>query len=122
MCGQLMHVSAQKSARTTWPRSSAATPGEGICGRSMTLAKRPECRANLFCKELRLLPGREVAALAGLVEVDEVVIRALGPAARGLIDLAGKDAHGSRDGDVHRVQVRGVSSPSRLARLRSRCW
>lgn len=39
-------------------------------------------------------------ALVYLVEVDEVVIRTLCPAPRGLVVLAGKDADGSRDEDV----------------------
>jgi hypothetical protein len=41
-----------------------------------------------------------VAAFVGLVVIDEVVICPLGPAARGLVVLARKDAHGRRDPDV----------------------
>jgi hypothetical protein len=41
-----------------------------------------------------------VPAPVNLVVVDEFVIRPLCPTSRGLIVLAGKDAHGSRDGDV----------------------
>jgi hypothetical protein len=44
-----------------------------------------------------------VAAFVDLVEVDQVVIGALCPTPRGLIVLARKDAHGSRDGDVDGV-------------------
>jgi len=36
------------------------------------LAERPEARADFFREQLRLLPGREVAAPAGLVKVDDV--------------------------------------------------
>src|SRR5262250_785367 len=43
------------------------------------LAKRPEARANLFGKELWLFPGREVAALVDLVEVDELGVGPFGP-------------------------------------------
>jgi hypothetical protein len=42
-----------------------------------------------------------VTALVDLVEVDEVVISTLSPAAWRTIDLARKDRHGSRNGDVH---------------------
>src|SRR5258708_37655086 len=63
------------------------------------LAQCPEGRANFFCEELRLFPGSKVAAFVDLVVVDEVGVRLLSPAARGLIDLARKDAHASRDCD-----------------------
>jgi hypothetical protein len=62
------------------------------------LAKRPEARPDLFGKELRLFPGGEVPALVDLVVVDEVGVGPLGPAARRLVLLAGKDARGHRDG------------------------
>ena len=54
------------------------------------LAERPERRAQLFRKQLRLLPRGEVAAPVGLVEVDDVGVELLGPAARGPEDLAGE--------------------------------
>lgn len=41
-----------------------------------------------------------MAAFIGLVEVDEVVIRLLCRAGRGLVVLAGKGAHGRRGKDV----------------------
>ena len=63
--------------------------------RTRYLAERPEARADLFGKQLRLLPGGEVAAPAGLVEVDEVGIDLRGPAARSLEDLAGEDGEGN---------------------------
>ena len=46
------------------------------------LPQRPEACANLFCEQLWLFPGGEVAASVELVVVDEVGVRALGPAAR----------------------------------------
>src|SRR5438445_3327909 len=60
----------------------------------------PEGGPHLGREELRLLPGGEVVAPVDLVEVDEVGVRPLGPAPRRLIHLAGKDAHGSRNGDA----------------------
>jgi hypothetical protein len=51
-----------------------------------------------------------VAALVDLVPVHQVVLAPLGPASRRTINLAGKDRHGGRDGDVHRVEVIGVFS------------
>jgi hypothetical protein len=45
---------------------------------------------------LRLFPGRIVTAFVNLVVIDKVVIGPLGPAPRGFIVLAGKDAHGSQ--------------------------
>src|ERR687898_420695 len=62
--------------------------------------QRPERGADLLTEELRLLPGGEVAALVDLVVIDEVGIRLLRPTPWRLILLAGKDAHGHRDGDA----------------------
>ena len=53
-------------------------------------------------KKLRLLPRREVPALGELVVVDQLGIRLLRPAPRGLIELVREGAHGDRDGDVLR--------------------
>jgi hypothetical protein len=53
------------------------------------LAERAERGPEFASKQVRLLPRREVAAFAGLVEVDEVGIDLLDPVARGLEDLAG---------------------------------
>src|SRR5689334_18668148 len=44
--------------------------------------QRAERRTQLFGEQLRLFPRGEVAAPFGLVEVDQVVVRLLGPAAR----------------------------------------
>jgi len=67
------------------------------------LAKRFECRAKFRRKKLGLLPRSEVAAFVERVVIDQFVIRPICPTPRGLIDLARKDAHGSRDGDVDGV-------------------
>src|SRR3954451_8542438 len=65
-------------------------------GRS-DLAEWPERRANLAGKELGLLPGGEVAALVDLVEVDDVRVARLDPAARRAPDLAGERREAERD-------------------------
>src|SRR5262249_27456357 len=64
------------------------------------LAQRTESGAELFGKQLRLLPTGEVPALVDLVVTDEVRICPLDPALRRQICLARKDAHGDRDGDA----------------------
>src|SRR5262245_16578590 len=69
------------------------------------LAKRPETHAKFLREELRLLEGREVAALGELVVVDEVGVRLLRPAARRRIELVREDAHGRREGDAFDVEV-----------------
>src|SRR5215468_1188770 len=61
------------------------------------LAQGPECGAELSGEQLWLLPRGEVVAPVNFVEVDEVGVGALGPAARGLEDLVGEDADGGRD-------------------------
>jgi len=53
---------------------------------------------------LRLLPGREVAALVDLVVVDEIGVGLLGPAPRRLILLARKDSDDNGDGDALGVE------------------
>jgi hypothetical protein len=49
--------------------------------------------------------------LVDLVVIDELVVRALCPAPRGLIVLAGKDTDCSRDGDVGGVVKIDVTFP-----------
>src|SRR3954447_13992482 len=63
------------------------------------LAQRAERRPHLGRQELGLLPGGEVAAPVGLVEVGEAGENHLDPAARGREDLAGevRVAHRNRD-------------------------
>src|SRR5580693_3661983 len=81
-----------------------------------SVAQRSEARANFFRKELRLFPGRIVSAFVELVEIDELVIGPLCPAARGLIVLTRKDAHGGRDGDVSGVVKAEVQFPIEASR------
>jgi hypothetical protein len=57
--------------------------------------QRSQAGSNLGRVDLRLLPGREVAALGSLVEVDELVVRPFRPAARRLVDLGREDGHES---------------------------
>src|SRR3954452_6533760 len=82
----------------------------------------PECGSQLRGEKLRLFPGGEVAAAVDFVEVDEVGVGPLGPAARRLILLAGEDGHGHRDRDALRVEeaalVLPVEARRRDARLR----
>jgi len=65
------------------------------CG--LWLAQRRERRPDLLREQSGLFPGGEVAALGGLVEVDEVGVDLLGPGARGLEDLTGEDGEGDRE-------------------------
>src|SRR5215470_15990797 len=61
------------------------------------LAQRLERCPELLAEDLRLFPGGEVAAPAGLVEVDEVGVNLLGPALRRLDDLAREDGEADRE-------------------------
>src|SRR3954469_24010718 len=64
--------------------------------------ERAERCADLLGEELRLLPRREVAALVYLVEVGEVGVRLLDPAARGREDLVGERGEADRERDFRR--------------------
>src|ERR1700693_5900315 len=77
------------------------------------LAKCSEAGANLFGKELRLLPRREVAAFVELVVVDEFGIGPLRPASRGRIDFVREGAHGDRDLDAPDVKEASSGRNSR---------
>src|SRR5215469_7952643 len=83
------------------------------------LAERPEAGADFFRKQLRLLPGREVAALADLVEVDDVGVELLDPAARGPEDLAGECGEADREFDLRRSLPRRESLGSSALPVRS---
>src|SRR5215212_2180880 len=74
-------------------------------------AQRPERRPELLAEDLRLLPGGKVAALVDFVEVDEVGVGLLCPAAGRLILLAGKDRHGDRNGDALGVEEAALVLP-----------
>src|SRR3954469_24248254 len=60
-------------------------------------AECPERRADLAGEQLGLLPGGEVATLVDLVEVDDVRVARLDPAARRPPDLAGERREAERD-------------------------
>src|SRR6202171_3414883 len=62
--------------------------------------QRPEARAKLFGKQLRLFPGSEMAALFHLVVVDEIGIGPLRPGPGRLVEFVREDAHGSWDFDA----------------------
>src|SRR6185437_4811798 len=79
------------------------------------LAKRLERRAQFGGEQVWLLPGGEVAAPVSLVEVDEVRIDLLGPAARGPEDLVGERGEGDRERDLRgRLPGRTSLGPSSL--------
>src|SRR5512133_1259747 len=65
-------------------------------------AQRPERRPELGREELGLLPRREVTTPVGLIEVDEVWVGLLGPAARGPPDLAREGGEAGRERGLRR--------------------
>jgi hypothetical protein len=77
------------------PTQEAFRPDASVLRGTVSLAQRAERRSDLGREELGHFPGGEVASSAGLVEVDEVGVGLLDPAARGREDLAGE--HGDRD-------------------------
>src|SRR5690242_16162940 len=77
--------------------------------RILWLAQRAERRPDLGREQLRLFPGGEVAALVGLVEVGDVGVRLLDPAARGPEDLAGERGEADRELDL-RTRLSGRMS------------
>src|SRR5215831_1158129 len=78
--------------RWSWAQVVTVEPG---CG--LWLAQRLERRPDLLREQSGLFPGGEVAAPGGLVEVDEVGIDLLRPAARGPEDFAGEDGEADRE-------------------------
>src|SRR5580765_3026150 len=147
-----MHVYVQKSTSTTLPRNPSGVSGSELshpvapskagrlpstcdgCRRLNRLTRRapralPRSSANrlerctqLGGKELRLLPGREVPALVDRVEVDDIGIGLLDPAARGPPDLARERRERERDRrrgqrlGARGRRVRPVSLPVRTGR------
>ena len=93
-----------------------ATPSRlRSCDYCLDYAQRSEARANLFGKQLRLFPGRKVAAFLHLVVMNQFGIRPLCPTLRRWTDLVGEDAHGNRDGDAFDARNTGACFPSRDA-------
>src|SRR3954462_10022341 len=68
-----------------------------VCLAHGYLTQRAKRRTHLLAEELGLLPGGEVAALVDLVEVDDVRVRRLDPAARCAPDLARERREPERD-------------------------
>src|SRR5208282_6232865 len=68
------------------------------CG--LRLAQRLERRPDLGREQLGLFPGGEVAAPVDLVEVGDVGVGLLDPAARSLPDLAGERGEADRELDL----------------------
>src|SRR5262245_9649697 len=72
------------------------------CGSRGRLSKRPECGAHFAREEFRLFPSGKVTALVDLVEVGDVGVRVLDPAARSPPDLAGEGGEADRERDLGR--------------------
>ena len=82
---------------------SSPSTGYSLRWRSMSSSdQRSERKAarNSSENSCRLFPGGEMAACVGLVEVDQVVVGLLGPAARRLDVLLGKHRDGGGEGYV----------------------
>src|SRR5262249_47028299 len=100
-CGPAAHRSSTRrqerlpvsKTRASCPRGNSTAP---------LSAQWSEARAQLFDEELRLLPGGEVAAPVDLVEVREVGVDRLDPAARGSPELAGERREADRNRDRRR--------------------
>src|SRR5260370_25971437 len=99
------------SSRTEGEFGSPAALGAGHAAHILQSAQRLERRAQVRHQQLWLFPRREVPAFVELVVIDELGIRPLRPASRGLIELLRKGAHGSRDGDVFRSEKRQLALP-----------
>src|SRR4029453_13246248 len=78
--------------------------------RCLVSSKSPERGSHLCGEDVRLLPGGEMAAPLGFVEIGDVRIRLLDPAARGGEDLAGE----RREADRSRHRWRSLTRSERL--------
>src|SRR4029079_5733100 len=85
-------------------------------------AQWAECSPQFSGEELRLLPGGEVAALVDLVEVGEVGVDRLDPAARRSPDLTGERREADRHGDSRRwlTALQSVGQRSSILPVRAR--
>src|SRR3954447_10501544 len=79
-------ASVNAPAPTRWRRCSLML---SMTGSSDARAQGPERGAHLGREQLGLFPGREVPALVDLLEIDQVAVAALDPAARRTVDFAG---------------------------------
>src|SRR5262245_28452903 len=100
-----LRADAGKSARETI--ATVTTIGFIFFSLSQRLERRPQ----LGREDLRLLPRREVAALADLVVIDEFWIRPLCPAPRRLIEFIRKRGDGHRNGDAFRGEKDELAFP-----------
>src|SRR5688500_8160200 len=66
-------------------------------------AQRPERCSEFLDENRRLLPGCEMAALGEPVVMDEIVVGALRPIPRSLVDLLRENADRGRNGDAQVV-------------------
>src|SRR4051794_18905939 len=94
----------------------AAGPSGATRFRHRSLAQRSQARADLFCEEVRLLPGCKVPARGQPIVVDEVGVGLFCPTPRHLIELVRKDAHGYRDGDALRAEEGQLVFPIETSR------
>src|SRR3954452_22357151 len=78
-------------------RRARARLSECCSRRAPLISQRLECGPDLRCEKLRLFPGSEVAALVDLVEVSDVRVARLDPAARRPPDLSWKRREAERD-------------------------
>ena len=90
------------ASASTWRRyrPPARRSIEETASYSLYARSDSQARPNLSRKQLRLFPGGEVPAFGEGVEVNEIVVGALGPTPRSLVDLFRKDANGGRNRDV----------------------
>src|SRR5262245_37704832 len=79
-------------------------------------AERPEGGSHLLGEQLQLLPGREVTALREPVVVDQVRVRALGPAPRRAVDLVWEGADTGRELDPLRREEGEFALPVQAGR------
>src|SRR5215831_13221209 len=102
-------VVASSIAATSIPVAIMLPPTSALAGQ----AKRPKCFSKLAREQLRLLPGREVAAFVDFVEIGQVGISTMSPRIRRTVDVFGE--HGDRDRklDLRRLprsRARGIAS------------
>src|SRR5262245_50207882 len=105
---RLVNVFAKPSGRLGAPDAEPGPWGiDVVLMMSSSLAQGPERGAQLAREELRLLPRGEVPTPLGLVEVDDVRIDLLHPAARGAEDLVGERGERNRERDRRRSLAGG---------------
>src|SRR5262245_39253007 len=81
------------------------------------LAQRLEGCSELLSEQLGFFPGGEVAAPVGLVEVNEIGVDLLGPAARRLDDFTREDGESNRQRELGWFLPRSERCPDALGFL-----